>query len=84
MSICARIIVSVSLHEVDNAPNAKTCPDGYDEGLKNAYRTVEKCHNVEFAGILRDHGLRISHVGQNALSPNCNSRNSVLQRLHSV
>ena len=84
MSIRTRIIVSVSFHEVDNAPNAKTCPDGYDEGLKNAYRTVEKCHNVEFAGILRDHGLRISHVGQNALSPNCNSRNSVLQRLHSV
>ena len=84
MSICARIIVSISLHEVDNAPNTKTRANGYDEGLKNAYRTVEKCHNAEFAGILRDHGLHISRVGQNALSPNCNSRNSVLQRLHSV
>ena len=81
MSICARIIVSISLHEVDNAPNAKTRANGYDEGLKNAYRTVEKCHNTEIAGILRDHELRILRVGQNALSPNCNSRNSVLQRL---
>ena len=84
MSIRTRIIISVSLHEIDNAPNAKTCTDGYDEGLKNAYRTVEKCHNAEFAGILRDYELRILRVRQNALSPNCNSRNSVLQRLHSV
>ena len=40
----AWIIVSVSLHEVDNAPNAKTCTDGYDEGLKNGDCLFKKCH----------------------------------------
>ena len=84
MSIGTGVVVAVALQQIDRAPNAEASAQRHNEGLKNAYRTVEKCHNVEFAGILRDHGLRISHVGQNALSPNCNSRNSVLQRLHSV
>lgn len=45
MSIGTRIIVSVTLQEVDNAPNAKTCSEGDNECLQNSYCAVEKCHN---------------------------------------
>ena len=44
MSIRARIVVSVALQEVDNAPNAKTCPESDNECLQNSYCAVEKCH----------------------------------------
>jgi len=44
MSIRARIVVSVALQEVDNAPNAKTCSESDNECLQNAYCAVEKCH----------------------------------------
>ena len=33
----ARIVVSVALQEVDNAPNAKTCSESDNECLQNAY-----------------------------------------------
>ena len=33
MSIRARIVVSVALQEVDNAPNAKTCSESDNECL---------------------------------------------------
>ena len=46
MSIRARIVVSVALQEVDNAPNAKTCSESDNECLQNAYCAVEKCHNI--------------------------------------
>jgi len=45
MSIRARIVVSVALQEVDNAPNAKTCSESDNECLQNSYCAVEKCHN---------------------------------------
>ena len=45
MSIRARIVVSVALQEVDNAPNAKTCSESDNKCLQNAYCAVEKCHN---------------------------------------
>ena len=44
MSIRARIVVSVALQEVDNAPNAKTCPESDNEGLKNGDCLIEKFH----------------------------------------
>ena len=44
MSICARIVVAVTLHEVDSPPNAKTCAESDNESLKNGYCAVEKCH----------------------------------------
>ena len=51
MSICARIIISVALQEIDNAPNAKSCSEGDDEGLENADSRVEKFH-ICVAGII--------------------------------
>ena len=48
MSIRARIVVSVALQEVDNAPNAKTCSESDNECLQNSYCAVEKCHKNSF------------------------------------
>ena len=42
--ICARIIISVALQQVDHAPNAKTGSEGNDQGLKNVHSTVEEIH----------------------------------------
>ena len=33
MSICARIIISVALQEIDNAPNAKSCSKSDNQSL---------------------------------------------------
>ena len=33
MSICAGVVISVALQEVDNAPNAKTCSESDNECL---------------------------------------------------
>ena len=33
MSICARIVVSISLSEIDNAPNAKSCSKSDNQSL---------------------------------------------------
>ena len=37
MSIRARIVVAVTLHEIDNAPNAKSGSKCYNKGLQNVY-----------------------------------------------
>ena len=44
MSICARIVVAVAFHEVDNTPHCETCAQSDNESLKNTYCAVEKCH----------------------------------------
>ena len=46
MSICARIIISVALQEVDNAPDTKTGTERDNEGLKNGDCLFKKCHIV--------------------------------------
>lgn len=43
-SICAGIVVAVTFHEVDYAPNAKAGTQGDHQRLKNADSRVEKCH----------------------------------------
>ena len=42
----ARIIVSVALHEVDDALHRKTGSESNDEGLENRNRLIDKCHKV--------------------------------------
>ena len=37
MSIRARIVVAVTLHEIDNAPNAKSGSKCHNKGLQNVY-----------------------------------------------
>ena len=44
MGIRARIVVAVTLHEIDNAPNAKSGSKCYNKGLQNVYCAIEKCH----------------------------------------
>ena len=44
MSIRARIVVAVTLHEIDNAPNAKSGSKCHNKGLQNVYCAIEKCH----------------------------------------
>ena len=43
-SICAGIVVAVTFHKVDYAPNAETGTQGDHQGLKNADSRIEKCH----------------------------------------
>ena len=51
MSICARIIISVALQQVDHAPNAKTGSEGNDEGLQHIDCAIEEIH-ILCAGIV--------------------------------
>ena len=46
MSICARIVVAVTFEEVDDTPDAETCAEGDNEGLKNGDSLIEKCHKL--------------------------------------
>ena len=44
MSICTRIIVAVTLQQIDHTPNAKTSAKRDDKGLKNIDRRIKKLH----------------------------------------
>lgn len=44
MSICTRVVVSVTFQQVDNAPYAKTSTKGNHEGLQHIDRFIEKFH----------------------------------------
>ena len=46
MSICAGIIVAIAFEQVDCTPNAETSTQSNNEGLKNSYCGIEKCHIV--------------------------------------
>lgn len=46
MSICARIIISVALQEIDNTPDTETGTERDNEGLKNGDCLFKKCHIV--------------------------------------
>ena len=46
MSIRARIVVAVALHEVNHAPDTKPGSQSYNKGLQNAYCRIKKCHKV--------------------------------------
>ena len=45
MSICAGVIVAVTFHKIDDAPDTKTCTKCDHEGLKCCYCAIKKCHN---------------------------------------
>jgi hypothetical protein len=46
MSICAGVVVTIALQEVDNAPDAKTCAQCNHKGLQYVYCRIEKCHRL--------------------------------------
>ena len=45
MSICARVVVSITFHEVHNAPNTKARADGNNESLQNGNSLIEEFHS---------------------------------------
>lgn len=64
MSIRARIVVSVALQEVDNAPNAKTCSESDNKCLQNAYCAVENAIIKLLSAALRLPEKGIKNGGQ--------------------
>ena len=46
MSICARIVIAVALHQIDYAPDTKPGSKCYNKGLQNVYCAIEKCHII--------------------------------------
>jgi len=46
MSIGTRVVVAVAFQQVDSSPDAETGTQCDDEGLKNGYCAIEKCHNI--------------------------------------
>ena len=44
MSIRARIVIAVALHQIDYAPDTKPGSKCYNKGLQNVYCAIEKCH----------------------------------------
>ena len=58
MSIRARIVVAVALHEIDYAPDTKPGSKCYNKGLQNVYCAIEKCHVKSFLPRLRLSGKR--------------------------
>jgi len=60
MSICARIVVAVTLHEVDSPPNAKTCAKRDNQSLQYTNCAVEKLHiNLAFVPLLLEKIFRL-------------------------
>ena len=51
MSISPRIIISVALQQVNEAPDSETCAKCDDEGLKNIDCAIEEIH-ILCAGIV--------------------------------
>lgn len=45
MSICTRVVVSITFHQVDYAPDTKTGTDCNDQCLKDIDCTAKKSHN---------------------------------------
>ena len=83
MSICARIIISISLKQIDYAPNAKPCSKCDNKCLQNVYCAVEKCHEYILSAAsaaVRQADKRRSAIGRRrikkppcikAVSPRC-------------
>lgn len=43
-SICARVVIAVSFHKIDAAPDTKARAQGDDQGLENTNSRCEECH----------------------------------------
>src|SRR5574344_779127 len=46
MSICTRVIVTVSFHKIDCTPDSKTCSKCDYKCLQCSYCALKKCHNI--------------------------------------
>lgn len=56
-SICARVVIAVSFHKIDAAPDTKARAKGDDQGLENTNSRCEECHkgkkNLHFIRLYR-------------------------------
>ena len=57
MSIGTGVVVAVAFQQVDSSPDAETGTQCDDEGLKNGYCAVEKCHKCVPPCTMRPYGL---------------------------
>ena len=57
MSIGTRVVVAVAFQQVDRYPDAEAGTQCDNEGLKNGYCAVEKCHKCVPPCTLRPYGL---------------------------
>ena len=55
MSICTRIVVSVTFQKVNRAPNTKASAESNNEGLENGNRFIKEIHTKY---------LRPKHIGR--------------------
>ena len=46
LRLSAGVVVAVTFHEVDSAPDAETGPERHDESLEYAYCGIEESHMV--------------------------------------
>ena len=53
MSICTRVVISVSFHQVNAAPYAKSCSEGNNKGLQYINCTCKKTHSKMLKPVLR-------------------------------
>ena len=56
MSISTGVVVAVAFQKVDSSPDAETGTQCDNEGLKNGYCAVEKCHKCVPPCTLRPYG----------------------------
>ena len=63
MSIRAGVVVAITFEQIDSSPDTKTGTESNNEGLKDPYSRVEKCH-VDFAGIMGTVDLYESQILQ--------------------
>ena len=56
MSIGTRVVVAVAFQQVDRSPDAEAGTQCDNEGLKNGYCAVEKCHKCVLSCTLRPCG----------------------------
>ena len=52
LRLCARVVVAVTLHEVDKSPNAKTAAQRDNESLQSRDCGSKECHIFTFFGTL--------------------------------
>lgn len=74
MSICIRIIISISLKQVDCSPDTKTGTECYHQSLKNGYCTVKKLHAI--SSFYRE---RVSFLNELFSFASCVSRWTILR-----
>ena len=65
MSICARIIISVTLKQIDYAPDTKSGTERDNKGLQNGNCLIEKFHITSLsAALCGDKNMIVLCLGQ--------------------